>query len=382
MAKELRFINQNDEYAIIDGGSADRQILMIGDEIQEAYISHSIHVSENGSDNLFMKFKPSNHSYYTLINGSYSVEMMNGSEEACMAKSLPCYLTGWQTENGEEALLGGNTLDTEIINTYYYGGAETNLNLYAKWGETKFLRIIVSTFSSENVVNYGSYIVTVNDSSYEGADVFRLSSLFKQTVDKSNVFRHLILKRNGTEDSHMSEVGVGDACPIQIEGVRYPSYFGFKSGDDLSVQITITNPEYIPEYSLNPNNNLIGYNGYICDEGLSRDFNDKGVTVPLDVSNNSVWSCTINNTLSDKTLFIPLVPKPVIDLSISPSGTGTVLCNEKYMPGDVCTLTIIPTPGYIIDEVHVNGTIISAPYSFTVLGNTIVEAVFAQAIYT
>ena len=365
-------------YTTADGnGAADQQTLMMGDEIQEAIISHTIPVAENTSGNLYMKFKPQNHSYYTVDDGTYIVETESGSESPCRANSLPRHLTGWQTSNGTPFTWSGSDVDQTFIDTFYDGGAETNLNLYAVWGDTKYLRVIISTFNTSQVVNTGTYNVSVVDTASYGpaTNDFKLSPLFKETVDYSNRAKHLLLKFNGFEDSQYREVGTGHGCPKSIGGTKYPTYFGFKSGNTLTVGITIANANFIPNYYLT--GSTINYVGYLCNEGLSRDLYDKGASIPLSVSNNVVWTGTITTPTSDKTLFVPLVPKPTVTITVHPTGSGTVTGGGQFMPGDTCTLNPIPAQYYELDEIYVNGVSLASPYQFTVLGNTNVIAYFA-----
>ena len=365
-------------YTTADGnGEADRQTFMMGDDIEEAIISHSIPVAENTSGNMYLKFKPQNHSYYTVDDGTYIVETESGSESPCRANSLPMYLNGWQTANGTVFPDAGQPMDQYILDTWYDGGNETNLNLYAIWGDTKFLRVIISTFNTSQVVNTGTYNVSVVDSASYGpaTDDFRLSALFKETVDYSNRTKHLTLMYNGYEDSQYREVGTGHGCPKSISGTKYPTYFGFKSGNSLTVGITIANANFIPRYKVV--GQTISYEACLCNEGLSRDLYDKDATVPLSVSNNTIWTGTITTPTSDKTLFVPLVPKPTVTITVHPTGAGTVTGGGQYMPGDTCTLNPIPAQYYELDEIYVNGTAIYSPYQFTVLGNTNVIAYFA-----
>lgn len=367
MAKILRYINGNNQYSLTEGGEPDRQTLNMGGTVQVAYISHSLSVAEN-SGTQYKKLKGENHSYYATNDGVYGVETENGSETTCYSEYLPKYLNGWQTINAQPYNYYG-VVDSTYINTYFNNGEETNLNLYGVWGDTKFLRVIVSAFSSSQTINPGIFFVNVTDeASYDSTNIFSLPPNFKETIDYSNREKHLTLKFGGTESTAYTELGTGHGCPKIVGEIRYPTYFGFKSGNALHVELTVSNSSYIPYYE--NVNNMTVYKAYICQEGLSRDFTDKVTeSLMLSKSQENVWKVDIPSPDSDKTLFFKLMMKPVVNVTVLPVEGGVVSGgNRLFMPGDTCTLVPVPNSDYALDSVVINNQgELSEPYSFTVL---------------
>ena len=375
MAKELRFINAEKAYSLSDGGAPDRQTLVFGEEIEDARISHSVAVAENTTGNRYMKYEGEDHGYYTYFDNGYVLETENGSDSNYKSVNLPCHLEGWQTSTGHPFLFGGTNVDQTFIDTFY-SGSDTNLDLYAIWKTTLFVRTIVSTFEPTQFVDSGIYSVNITeDLSYDTGGLYDLSPSFKQTIDYSNVSNHLTLKVNGIVNSNIVEVGVGHGCPKVLNGVRYPTYFGVKAGSVLTVGLTIYNSNYIPKYTVV--SNTVMYLGYICTVGLSRDFFDKGNEFSW-TNDGETWNTRLRPIRNDETLFIPIVPKPVVTVSVAPEGSGFVVGAGSYMPGSECHLTVEPAIGYEIDMVRVNGADIQKPYNFTVYQDTYVVAYFSM----
>lgn len=357
-AKELSYINNDGAYSVWDGGAPNVQNLIEGQYVQNAYISHNINVAENNQGSNFKKFERMNHSYYTIDDGTYVVETENNSEATTCAVGLPEYLTGWQLANGDSFNEAGSLVDSNFISRYF--SEDVNLNVYGVWGNTKFLRVIVSTFNTaENAM--GTFTVELsNSASYDTMNDFRLSPKFKYTVDYSNVEKHLTLKNYGQEGGY-TEVGSGHGCKRIVDGVQYPSYFGFKSNTTTNFSLTVANSNYIPYYDANPLTSEIVYKGKLCEDGLSRDYNDKGTSLVLTTSNNSTWTTSLSSLTSDRTIFIRLVSKPAITAVVQVQNTGNIeitntstqpsVINQQRktvakFPGESCYLWARPETGY------------------------------------
>ena len=374
MAKELSYINTRKTYVVdSDGGVVpDSQDFYPGQVIEDAYVSHNITVAENFQNNLYHKFGYKNHSYYTYSanDSAYVVETEDGSESNCMAVGLPQYLAGWQTEGGIVFNWGGGIATQEFLDTFF--GDSTTLDLYAIWQNTNFIRVIISTFDGKANVYNGTFNVEISDTaSYGGSPISALSPMFKTTYDFSNIQRHLTLKINGVEDADYREAGTGHGCPSTISNVKYPTYYGFKSNTNLTIDITTTNEDYIPEYASSGNGNVM-YNGYVFNNGLSRDFCDTQ-NIPtgwffweLNLISQAPqkWRASISNVSGDKTLFVKLVRKPEITATVVNGETGNIEITDttdtpediqydtksvKALPGDMRVCWASPSTGYMFD---------------------------------
>lgn len=321
--KELNYINNSGIYCANQDGSAtpNTQTIYLGSVVQEARISHSLDVAENTNQHTYRKFKSLSHNYYKHDTSSYIVEgSSNDTVSQYEAADLPQYLTGWKwNNNGTYADFqgAGTTVDQTFINTYFIdSGNPTNLDLYAVWGNTKFMRVIVSSFETNYTTKSGTYDVNISDAnstSYNN-NAFTLSDKFKTTIDYSNQSNHLELRMNGNLPAQGGYVewGTGYGCLKTItRNSQYPSYYGFKSGTTLNITLTLSGTDGVPSYVMN--GNVPEYLAYLCGDGLSRDYSTKNTTqITLTTNNNSTWTYGMSNVTSDKTLFVPIVRKPSV----------------------------------------------------------------------
>ena len=369
MAKQLTYINEEKAYVSNENGGniPDTQIVTTGTEVEDAFISHTIDVAENASGTVYRRFGVANHNYYTNDRVAYFVENGNSSQ------NLPQYLTGWQLRDGTAFNEVGTIVDSSFIETYF--PHSSNLNLYAVWGNTKFLRVIISSFDAQ-ITPSGHFITTISEpTSYDEPSLAannRLSPKFKRVVDYSNISGHLGLKCDGN-NVNAAEVGSGHGCPFVVNGSMCPTYFGVKSGNTPTISIQITNSNYIPQYTAGATNS---YYGVICQEGLSRDYFTKGETIQLTTLDNTVWTATIPNMSSDKTVFIPLQQKPLItaivgsqsttgrveitDTTTAPSVITNIQKSVMKFPGERCTLWASPLAGNSFEGWYTDSACINA----------------------
>lgn len=382
MVKELKWINNEKKYVIDgDGGTeADIQMLSLDSVVADAIIDTTLTIAENTSPQTdYPKYLPQTHSYYASQGmATYSVEADNNAE------NLPQYLTGWNYLDNDVLTPfteAGQTVDNTFITNYF--STSTNLNLYASWGNTRFIRVIISTFIENiNVENEATFVSTIQQSdSYDVLQPYYLVDKFKETVDFSNRKNHLIIKKNGSVGNYY-EFGTGHGCPKVVGGVTYPSYFGVKNGTSPSFSLSISNSNFIPAYDFD-NNDTLHYKSYVCEEGLSRDFSeDLTSIVDFNFSNNS-WNVTsLGNLNSDITIFVPLVKKPTVTASVNNVGCGKVAITREYiqptptdyddykslmfMPGEQCTLWAEAVGNISFEGWYLNDSLVSSNLSFTV----------------
>ena len=364
MALEFQYINNNVYTRDSDGGSEPlRQSLALGSTVQDAKISDSVTVAENTPDYAYAKYQSSNHDYYGLT--VYQDEYIYGVESGNAALNLPKHLTGWQYYNGSSYVSfpwsNSMVVNETFINTYLNGS--TNLNLYGSWAETRFIRVAVSTFDATERPASEIYEVTLTESTSSYTQgTYPLSAAFKTTVDYSNVSGHVKLKQDMSNNEYY-DIGTGDGCPktIDIDNVKRATYYGVKNGSTVSLSLAITNSNYIPKYLVNTSTGAVTYSAYPCNNGLSRVWNTKSTPITLSISGNT-WSASIGTISgSDKTIFIPLMLKPLVTATVCDSGTGHVKIttatsptptidqttqSEFIMPGAACYLWAEAETGY------------------------------------
>ena len=352
MAKALQYINENGVYTrLYDGGEPDTQSLFENSVVQEAFISHNIPVAENVVDDIHLpKFGIKNHSYYISRSTGYVIESDNGDETEFRALSLPQYLTGWEMSDHTPFTGAGSVFNNDFIEEYFPLG-ETNLDLYAVWGDTRFIRVIISSFSDLYGAN-GTYTVEITDTtSYDNSNVFGMSSKFKNTIDYHNPATHLQLLKEGFApvSGAFFEVGSGHGCPTWKDGRRYPSYFGVKDGSTAVVAMTFTDTDRLPNFAVNANTGVVSYRAQMCDQGLTRDYGSKvATTITLQTTDNITFTTTLPNLTSDKTIFVELKPKPTLTATVHVTGSGKVEITDygvtpPYINED--TKTVIKFPG-------------------------------------
>lgn len=326
MNKELQFVNNlTKEYVITQDGNnePDRQNLSIGSTVEDAIISHAIVVAENDTNSNYKKFASANHNYYSSGTNAYIVESGNASE------NLPQYLMGWQYYNNgvlTDFNGAGSTVDTSFVQSFF--SSDTNLDLYAKWGDTIFLRVVVTDLEIKpgSLIPAGDFVVTIAEPNSYNNTTFALPQNFKSVKDNSNgISDHLLILINGDDETR--EFGTGDGCPSGEGQYRRPSYFAIKGGNNPTISISISNSNYIPEYSVV--GGAVSYTAYLCDYGLSRDLDQtNAIPVNLSTSNHASWTYSMTNVLTDKTLFVPVVIKPSVTAMVqsSSNGHGHVRC--------------------------------------------------------
>jgi len=368
MVKIFKNINRQLAYSREDNVSEpDRQELQIGDIVEDAFVSHNINLSENNLEVYDRKYFFSSHSYYKIEANSYVVEAENGDESRFESRGLPQYLTGWQSYDGTEFIGTGNVVDSEFI-TQYYPNDERNLNLFGIWEETRFIRVIIFTFESQAVAIKGRYNVSISsENSYDETNIFGLSPNFKKTIDYTNRENHLALHIDGRE-SDCIELGSGDGCVSAFGGAntKYPTYYGVKNDDSVTITLTFSETQLIPSYITNLTTNEVTYGAFVCENGLSRDYPIKGAEMsqPLTYLGDSVWTLFLNNINSDKTVFVKLVSKPLVTATVPDIGSGFVEItgtdaqpsqiaqNSKTVvmfPGEHCFIWANPQQGFFFD---------------------------------
>lgn len=72
-----------------------------------------------------------------------------------------------------------------------------------------------------------------------------------------------------------------------------------------------------------------------------------------------------------------------VAVNVTPNGGGTVTGAGEYVSGDTCTLVATPSTGYGFSRYEINGQTVSSnrTYSFTVTGDTVVDAIFYNLGY-
>lgn len=72
-----------------------------------------------------------------------------------------------------------------------------------------------------------------------------------------------------------------------------------------------------------------------------------------------------------------------VAVNVTPNGSGTVTGAGEYVSGDTCTLVATPNTGYGFSRYEINGQTVSSnrTYSFTVTGDTVVDAIFYSLGY-
>ena len=373
--------------------------------IQPAVINPDISLAEDAP---YRKYESTNHNYYKIQHSGsiYSLVV----DTSAPATALPQYLTGWQTYNGTSFDSEGQTFDATIISRYF--GEGTNLDLYAVWGNTRLLRVIIFYQGQTTQINNLQYTVDIEQTdSYSGT--YGLSNQFKSIVDKSNMSNHLL----SIDSTNYPEYGTGDAS-LKL-GTQYPTYFGIKTGSTpTTFTISYTGSALgtpsdlkIPSYTYV--SGVLHYYGFVCPSGLSREFDDKlysythspdYVVEMAPVSGQTmVWNVSTSkftNMSTDKTLFVPLVDKPVItayavngptagkvNIDDSDPTHGLTYAQKIYMPDDTAILYAFPAPGYSFDgwyDAQTGGNLLSnnLTYTVTVQSNYDYYARFQTAGYT
>ena len=363
------YVNGNDG---ANPSNANLQSLSIGDNIEGAtFLSRNIAEQTNE----LKLYKTQTHNYFTW-NSSTNRFVTDTSS----AVNMPMAIIGWKTADNV-TVQPGTQLTQNFINTHFTGN---HLSLYAKWVNVYLIRVIIyvpgffSTLDVRYNVAMSAYYSYSNNYNYP------LTNNFKTIHDTGSDLGF-------TDGSHiLTEFGVGNGCPDN--GVI--TYFAvkedpqFPSEDNVTIDITPANGytnNYIPQYTMN--GSVPNYECYIAD-ALVREDKAPNVTFdsePIDyLPSYNRWTIGYSESLlnyidTDKTVFIPLVEKPTINVTVSPTGSGTVTGGGMYMPGDTCTITATGLGANTFshwESVGTVGQISDNPYTFIVGNSDTFTAVF------
>lgn len=398
MTKLLTYINGQKLYVQErDGGNAaDTQSLNLDVRVDTANINGSIGVVETNDD--YDKYASENHKYYKIDNvggiDTYAIDVDNP------AIRLPKHITGWKYfDNGsmidfEEE---GNVVDQHFIDTYF-PLQTTNLNLYANWATTHFLRVIIADFNG--VFNGNSSISTdisvdVTNSSYNGNEGYSLRDSFMATIDRFKYLEHNKIYNIYTEVS-TGERGTGHGCPMTVDGETHPTYYGFKPNTTSSIVIKFDDFEgrehAIPDYEVA--NGVVIYKCYSYN-GLTNYYSHKDLVSHelIKLVDQPAFEFRGMMPNNDVTLFIPLAKLPKITVysqdteqglvSID-NGTAMGLQAKLVYPATVCTINAHPSSGYSFVGWYKNNLQYSQSTSVSVTVNSSVEfeARFSVGTYT
>lgn len=101
----------------------------------------------------------------------------------------------------------------------------------------------------------------------------------------------------------------------------------------------------------------------------------------VSVSSNNPYTFTIHQN----TYLVAVCQQQGVKVAVNvtPNGGGTVTGAGEYVSGDTCTLVATPSTGYGFSRYEINGSTVSsnATYSFTVTGDTVVDAIFYNLGY-
>lgn len=382
MPHTLSYIGRdNNTYVVDEDGKApdfaDRQSLNIGDYIEGYTLSGSRNLAEQTNE--LKLLKANTHEYY-----------INGIAEQTKANNMPLYINRWVTSDGY-GIEPGVQLTSEIVTTYFN---DSNMDLYANWGEPYLIRVIIYTEDNEEISN--KYEVALSSYySYDNSEVYKLTDNFKSISDGN------VTPGYTDGETLYVECGEGDGCP-NGNGVRY---FAVKNENDIDnggngdyVQLIVRQKSgysysYIPYFEMDksatPETPI--YKCFVS-EGLVREDADPKSSFSAQVmtcsSNGTTWvvnmdsSSRLCNIYSDKTIFVPLIEKPLITLMVSPLGSGTVSGGGYYMPGSQCTITATPQSGYaFVNWTETTGVVsTSQSYSFYIGNmNKTITANFSQS---
>ncbi len=101
----------------------------------------------------------------------------------------------------------------------------------------------------------------------------------------------------------------------------------------------------------------------------------------VSVSYNNPYTFTIHQN----TYLVAVCQQQGVKVAVNviPNGGGTVTGAGEYVSGDTCTLVATPNAGYGFSHYEINGQTVSSnrTYSFTVAGDTVVDAIFYNLGY-
>lgn len=380
--KNLTYINTTTKIYVLgsnNGNESDQQSIHVGGNLDNAVIDPAISLAENTSVNVendkIFRYDVKDHKYYISNGSTYSQELNNE------AKCLPQYLEFWHTLDAPETPIGRQVVDENFINQYFTSQQRNTLDLYAKWGNTQFLRVIISEFKTGvNFVEYIASVEIIENTSYATTSDFYLSDKFKRTTDYSQTISHTTLSLNGDQNKDYKELGWGDGCvQTTAKDGTCATYYGVKHNTSPRIVIKVENSTNVDSKNtshLIPQNKLDGgvvkFYGYSCENGLSRDLctNPSFIRYLVNGAGNGTvqkweWNYTYNSVVTDKTFFVKLVEQPqVFAYSVDSEKGGVDVYHyvndnqhqpetpyngsdsEWGYPGEQIGLIATPQPGY------------------------------------
>lgn len=368
-------------YVTSSGGSTpDTQNLNIGGTIGYAKINQTATFQESSSPTLY----------------NYVAHNMNGGTGTYGGTvSIPQYLDGWFYLNGATHVnFTGEGSEFSSSMVPLFDASTHNLDLYATWGDTRVVRVILFEPEDNFLISnpYGEITLTSTGSySASGGDAARnLPSPFKEIIDYNGNF--------GFDYNGNLEYGVGDGCPKTISGNTVKnSYFAVKNGTSFTFSLedvlakNYSNNTTHEWYKL-PEDKTTGDTVIFYQESLTNQWpggstpSTSGWNTKVVTLSSGQYTCTFTNVTTDITIYIPYLPTESIRINAStdPNNVGSVTItptetngagpgNSVYayaMPGDSVTLTASAATGYAFEGWYLNGGQVavssSMTYTFTV----------------
>lgn len=372
MAHILEYIGSDDDTYVYghDGNDPSQYANMqtglnIGDTLQQAYIVSNRTVKEDPNN-------PTLYDSYDELYYKYNYTTNNMEVDSVSAVGIPKYLAGWRTSSST-LVTNNQVLTPAFVENNFVG---SNLDLHAMWMAPYLIRVIVYVPTINTTLNLRYDVSISATTSYDTTQAYYLTQNYKSIHDNGTGLEFT----DGT--NVLTNFGYGDGCPDS--GVV--TYFAVKNGGAHSASIELTpstgySNDYIPSYVMNGSNPV--YNCYIAERLVRK---EKTPEVCFDdalmqfSAQNSKWTISgglMSDIDGDRTVFVPLVAKPVITVNVSPSGSGTATGGGTYMPGETCTLTATAGSGSTFDHWDIGGlTIQSQTYGFTVTTSKTATAYF------